>query len=401
MITISGSEATIATIDGLVADMFSDVPRVTGWLEKAQNIPFTGLPARICWLGHRQRTAATLAVNELIGSGKIEGPVAFTRDHLDAGSTSIPERETEAMADGSDAQGHLGLGSAQRHAQRCGGRGPRRPARARRAFAERRRDPRRRRFRRQRHDGSNACSTPTPGSGILRYADAGYETARAAAGRYGLGIDLQLADWEEAPAHEQPAATHQPAPPVRPPRGRPPTHSRLAVQLLDLDAARAAVMGGLLLGAGGGGLEEGLSAAKAVLDLGRPRLASLDELDDEAGVAVISTSVGAPSAAFKCAHRQLNRACPFGADFVEEVGGEAVRDRASGQARVSSFVLRQALGRRVVGSALPAFGGSGRWQRGGTRLERHTDLSASAGRGAGCASGAQTAFRSSYVHGAS
>jgi len=67
------------------------------------------------------------------------------------------------------------------------------------------------------------------------------------------------------------------------------------MELLDLDAARAAVMGGLLLGAGGGGLEEGMSAAKAVFALGRPRLASLDELDDEGGV-VISTSVGAPSA---------------------------------------------------------------------------------------------------------
>lgn len=67
------------------------------------------------------------------------------------------------------------------------------------------------------------------------------------------------------------------------------------MELLDLDDARAAVMGGLLLGAGGGGLKEGLSAAKAVFDLGRPRLASLDELDDDAGV-VISTSVGAPSA---------------------------------------------------------------------------------------------------------
>ncbi|HLN05806.1 MAG TPA: DUF917 family protein [Acidimicrobiales bacterium] len=67
------------------------------------------------------------------------------------------------------------------------------------------------------------------------------------------------------------------------------------MELLDLDAARSAVMGGLLLGAGGGGLEEGLSAAKAVLELGQPRLALLEELDDDAGV-VISTSVGAPSA---------------------------------------------------------------------------------------------------------
>ena len=67
------------------------------------------------------------------------------------------------------------------------------------------------------------------------------------------------------------------------------------MELLDLESARAAVMGGLLLGAGGGGFEEGWSAARDVFDLGRPRLASLDELEEEAGVA-ISTSVGAPSA---------------------------------------------------------------------------------------------------------
>ncbi len=222
-IAISGSEATIATIDGLVADMFSDVPRVTGWLEKAQNIPFTGLPARICWLGHRQRTAAALAVNELIGSGKIEGPVAFTRDHLDAGSASIPERETEAMADGSDAISDWALlnamlnGAAGADLVALHGLAGRSQSAGVTLVADGSADAARR---------IERVLDADTGLGILRYADAGYETARAAAGRYGLGIDLQLADWEEAPAREQPAATHQPAPPVRPPRGRPPTHSR-------------------------------------------------------------------------------------------------------------------------------------------------------------------------------
>jgi urocanate hydratase len=102
LLAIQGDPETIYRIDRLFIEMFADVPRVTQWLEKARQIKFTGLPARICWLGHTERTRAALAVNDLIASGEIVGPVAFSRDHLDAASVTSRFRESENMADGSD-----------------------------------------------------------------------------------------------------------------------------------------------------------------------------------------------------------------------------------------------------------------------------------------------------------
>jgi urocanate hydratase len=102
LIAMRGNPETILRIDRLLLELFEDVPRVTDWLAKAPRIPFTGLPARICWLGHGERTRAALAINDLIATGEIAGPVAFTRDHLDSGSVTAPRRETENMRDGSD-----------------------------------------------------------------------------------------------------------------------------------------------------------------------------------------------------------------------------------------------------------------------------------------------------------
>ncbi|MGL4290567.1 MAG: urocanate hydratase, partial [Phreatobacter sp.] len=68
-----------------------------------QHVPFEGLPARIAWLGHGERTALALAVNRLVAAGELAGPVAFTRDHLDAGAMAHPNIMTENMKDGSDA----------------------------------------------------------------------------------------------------------------------------------------------------------------------------------------------------------------------------------------------------------------------------------------------------------
>ena len=101
---LSGAPADIARIDDLVLEMFPDNRIVTNWIELArQHIPFEGLPARIAWLGHGERTALALRVNDLVRSGQLQGPVAFSRDHLDAGAMAHPNIMTENMKDGSDA----------------------------------------------------------------------------------------------------------------------------------------------------------------------------------------------------------------------------------------------------------------------------------------------------------
>ncbi|TPW29218.1 urocanate hydratase [Martelella alba] len=101
---LSGDESDIAAIDDLVLAMFPDNAIVTNWIRLArENVPFEGLPARIAWLGHGERTALALAVNDLVAKGALQGPVAFSRDHLDAGGMAHPNIMTENMKDGSDA----------------------------------------------------------------------------------------------------------------------------------------------------------------------------------------------------------------------------------------------------------------------------------------------------------
>lgn len=101
---LSGEESDIHRIDDLLLEMFPDNRIVTNWIRLArQNIPFEGLPARIAWLGHGERTELALAVNRLVAAGELKGPVAFSRDHLDAGAMAHPNIMTENMKDGSDA----------------------------------------------------------------------------------------------------------------------------------------------------------------------------------------------------------------------------------------------------------------------------------------------------------
>ena len=101
---LSGEEGDIARIDDLLLEMFPDNRIVTNWIHLArQHIPFEGLPARIAWLGHGERTALARAVNRLVGEGALKGPIAFSRDHLDAGAMAHPNIMTEGMKDGSDA----------------------------------------------------------------------------------------------------------------------------------------------------------------------------------------------------------------------------------------------------------------------------------------------------------
>lgn len=101
---LSGEAADIARIDDLVLEMFPHNAIVTNWIRLARDhVPFEGLPARIAWLGHGERTALARRVNQLVASGELAGPVAFSRDHLDAGAMAHPNIMTEGMRDGSDA----------------------------------------------------------------------------------------------------------------------------------------------------------------------------------------------------------------------------------------------------------------------------------------------------------
>ena len=103
-VALSGSPEDIAVTDRAVAELFPDNAGVQQWLaEGAKRIAFQGLPARICWLGLGDRARAGLRFNELVASGAVQAPIAIGRDHLDCGSVASPNRETEAMADGSDA----------------------------------------------------------------------------------------------------------------------------------------------------------------------------------------------------------------------------------------------------------------------------------------------------------
>lgn len=100
----SGDAKDIETIDNLIEENFSPNHRIVQWIRMARtHVKFTGLPARIGWLGYGERSRLALLVNDAVRDGRISAPIAFTRDHLDSGSAALPHRETENMADGSDA----------------------------------------------------------------------------------------------------------------------------------------------------------------------------------------------------------------------------------------------------------------------------------------------------------
>ena len=101
---LSGDPRDIAATDKAVLDLFPDNDHLQRWIRAAQDkVAFQGLPARICWLGYGERDVAGLRFNELVASGEVSAPIVIGRDHLDSGSVASPYRETEAMADGSDA----------------------------------------------------------------------------------------------------------------------------------------------------------------------------------------------------------------------------------------------------------------------------------------------------------
>ena len=103
-VALSGDPEDIRKTDAKIKELFPEETRVHRWLDMAgERIAFQGLPARICWLGLGQRHLAGLAFNEMVKSGELKGPIVIGRDHLDCGSVASPNRETEAMKDGTDA----------------------------------------------------------------------------------------------------------------------------------------------------------------------------------------------------------------------------------------------------------------------------------------------------------
>jgi urocanate hydratase len=101
---LSGDPKDILRTDRAILELFPDDAGLRRWIEMAEaRVPFQGLPARICWLGYGERSKAGLAFNELVRTGEVSAPIVIGRDHLDSGSVASPNRETEAMRDGSDA----------------------------------------------------------------------------------------------------------------------------------------------------------------------------------------------------------------------------------------------------------------------------------------------------------
>ncbi len=101
---LSGDPADIQRTDRAILELFPEDAGLRRWIDMAEaRVPFQGLPARICWLGYGERARAGLEFNRLVAAGEVSAPIVIGRDHLDAGSVASPNRETEAMADGTDA----------------------------------------------------------------------------------------------------------------------------------------------------------------------------------------------------------------------------------------------------------------------------------------------------------
>ncbi|HEV3324157.1 MAG TPA: urocanate hydratase [Puia sp.] len=191
---LSGDPADIAVTDEVVANLFPDNSSLQRWLKLArEKIAFQGLPARICWLGQGEREKAGLAFNELVRTGKVKAPIVIGRDHLDTGSVASPNRETEAMLDGSDAVADWPIlnalvntagGASWVSLHHGGGVGMGYSIHAGMVIvADGTPDAAARLSRVLRND---------PGMGVIRHADAGYAIAKETAREYGLDIREKL-----------------------------------------------------------------------------------------------------------------------------------------------------------------------------------------------------------------
>jgi urocanate hydratase len=190
---LSGDPGDIAATDKAVAELFPENERLHRWLSMAsERVAYQGLPARICWLGYGERAQAGARFNELVASGEITAPIVIGRDHLDSGSVASPYRETEAMADGSDAIAdwpilnalvNTAAGAHWVSVHHGGGVGIGYSIHAGMVVVA---------------DGSDESAgrlervlTTDPGMGVIRHADAGYDSALEVANERGVRIPMQ------------------------------------------------------------------------------------------------------------------------------------------------------------------------------------------------------------------
>ena len=191
---LSGDPNDIAVTDEVISKLFPQNESLQRWLRLAkEKIAFQGLPARICWLGQGEREKAGLAFNELVRTGKVKAPIVIGRDHLDTGSVASPNRETEAMMDGSDAVADWPLlnalvntagGASWVSLHHGGGVGMGYSIHAGMVIVcDGTTDADERLKRVLRND---------PGLGVIRHADAGYELAKEVAKENGLDLEDRL-----------------------------------------------------------------------------------------------------------------------------------------------------------------------------------------------------------------
>ncbi|MFE9691465.1 urocanate hydratase [Micromonospora sp. NPDC005806] len=189
---LSGDPADIAATDRAILDLFPENESLARWMRMAgERVAFQGLPARICWLGYGERDKAGVRFNEMVASGELSAPVVIGRDHLDCGSVASPYRETEAMADGSDAIADWPLlnalvntasGASWVSIHHGGGVGIGRSIHAGQVCVA---------------DGSALAGqkiervlTNDPAMGVIRHVDAGYDAAREVAERTGVRVPM-------------------------------------------------------------------------------------------------------------------------------------------------------------------------------------------------------------------
>jgi urocanate hydratase len=192
---LSGDPADITATDRAVLDLFPENEHLRRWITAArERVAFQGLPARICWLGYGERDRAGLRFNEMVASGELSAPIVIGRDHLDCGSVASPYRETEAMADGSDAIADWPLlnalvntasGATWVSIHHGGGVGIGRSIHAGQVTVA---------------DGTRLAAaklervlTNDPGMGIVRHVDAGYDRALEVAETSGVRIPMREA----------------------------------------------------------------------------------------------------------------------------------------------------------------------------------------------------------------